>query len=43
MELLDSWTGSGVNKANNMLSILIGPELDKDDNEMEKPEVDNIE
>ena len=26
-----------------MLSILIGPELDKDDNEMEKPEVDNIE
>ena len=26
-----------------MLSTLIGPELDNDDNEMEEPKVDNVE
>ena len=42
-ELLEYLTDSGVNRAENMLSTLIGPELDNNDNEIGKPEVDNSE
>ena len=34
--LLESWTDSGVNRAENMSSTVIGTKLDNDEKEMEK-------
>ena len=41
--LLEAWTDSGVNRSDNMLSSLICADFYNDENEMEKPEVDNVE
>ena len=41
--LLEAWTDSGVHRSENMSSTSIGPELDNNENEIEKPEVYNIE
>ena len=42
-ELLEAWTDSGVNRVKNTSLTLIIPKLYNDENEMEKPEVDNVE
>ena len=41
--LLEAWNDYGFNKTDKMSSTLIGTKLDNDKNEMEKPEVDNVE
>ena len=41
--LLKAWYNSGVNREEMMSSTLIGPELEKNDNEMEEQKFDNIE
>ena len=41
--LLEAWNNYGVNKVDKMLPTLIGPDLDNDENETKKPEVDNVE
>ena len=42
-ELLEAWTDSGVNRVKNTSLTLIIPKLYNNENEMEKPEVDNVE
>ena len=42
-ELLEAWTIYRVYRAEKISSTSIGPELDNYENEMEKPEVDNVE
>ena len=42
-ELLEAWTDSEVNRAEIILSTLIGPNLDNNDNKMENLEFDNVE
>ena len=41
--LVEAWTDSRFNRAENILSTLIVPGLDNGDNEMEKLEVDHVE
>ena len=42
-ELLEAWSDSGVKREYNMLSNLIGPKLENDENEMEESKVNNVE
>ena len=42
-ELLEALTDYEFNRAKKMSPTLFGPELDNNKNEMEKPEVDNVE
>ena len=41
--LSEALTDSVVNRAENMVSTAIGPELDNDENEIENPEILNVE
>ena len=41
-KLLEPWTDSGDHRAEKMPSTLIGADLDKNENEVEKPEVRNV-
>ena len=41
-ELLEAWPDSGVHRADKMSSTSIGLKLDNNENEMEKPDVENV-